>query len=321
MSVNRDPRAELAAWMEQEHRAVAPREAHVLADEIRRRHDGAVAAILFYGSCLRRDYVDGGVLDFYTVVDSYRAAYRSRLLAVSNSLLPPNVYYVELPYRGTTLRMKYNVISQADFSAACRPESLHPIVWARFCQPAAVVYARDWDRQMLLAGDAAEAVVTMVSRMLALFPQAVTTEYLWQAGFATTYTTELRAESQQTIRSVYEAAPERYARAAALAVEVLVRRGLVQGRVEGHVLQVRMADPARQAIVTAWKRKLPIAKGLYAVRLVKSAFTFGDWLPYALWKLSRHTGVVIELTDRQRRHPLIFGWPVIIRLIRGQTLR
>ena len=52
------------------------------------------------------------------------------------------------------------------------------------------------------------------------------------------------------------------------------------------------------------------------IRLIKSALTFGDWLPYALWKLNRHSGVTIELTERQRRHPLIFGWPVLIRLIR-----
>ena len=168
----------------EEHRAEVPREAIALADEIRRRHGDAVAAIFFYGSCLRRAYVEGGVLDFYAVVDSYRAAYRSTLLALSNSLLPPNVYYVELPFEGGTLRMKYNIISQADFSAACRPESLHPIIWARFCQPAAVLLGPRRGRLAhALAGDAAEAAVTMVSRMLALHPEAATTEALWQAGF------------------------------------------------------------------------------------------------------------------------------------------
>lgn len=319
--VNRDPRAELAAWMENEHRVEVPREARALADEIRRRHGEAVRGIFFYGSCLRRAYVEGGVLDFYAVVDSYRAAYRSSLLAISNALLPPNVYYVELPFEGRTLRMKYNVLSRGDFSAACRPECSHPIVWARFCQPAAVVWARSEEVRAELAGDAAEAAVTMVSRMLALHPEAATTEELWQAGFGTTYTTEMRVESPETIRSVYEAAPERYAAVAALAVEVLARRGLVQGRVDGHQLQVRMTEAARRSIVRSWKRKLPVAKGLYVVRLVKSAMTFGDWLPYALWKLTRHSGVTVELTERQRRHPLIFGWPVVLRLIRGKTLR
>jgi hypothetical protein len=319
--VNADPRAELAASMEREHRVEVPREAHALAEEIRRRHGDSVAAILFYGSCLRRAYVEGGVLDFYVVVDSYRAAYRNLLLSVSNALLPPNVYFVDLPFEGGSLRMKYNVISRDDFSAACRPESLHPIVWARFCQPAAVLYARDEAVRSGLASDAAEAAVTMVSRMLALHPESATVEDLWQAGFGTTYTTEMRVETPETIRTVFAADPERYAAVTALAVEVLARRGLVQGRVEGQRLQVRMNDSARAGVIRSWNRKLPIAKGFYVIRLIKSALTFGDWLPYALWKLNRHSGVTIDLTDRQRRHPLIFGWPVILQLIRGKTLR
>ena len=70
-----------------------------------------------------------------------------------------------------------------------------------------------------------------------------------------------------------------------------------------------------------WKAKKPAAKLLYAPRLVKSALTFGEWLPYAVWKLARHTGVKIEPTPLQRRHPLIFGIPVIVRLLLGRTLR
>jgi hypothetical protein len=55
----------------------------------------------------------------------------------------------------------------------------------------------------------------------------------------------------------------------------------------------------------------PLARTLAIGRLLKSAFTFGDWVPYAIWKMERHTGEAIELTARQREHPLIFGWPVI----------
>jgi predicted nucleotidyltransferase len=319
--VSRDPRDELVELMENEHRAAVPREALLLADEIRRRHGDAVAAVIFYGSCLRRSYVEGGVLDFYAVVDSYGSAYRSRLLALANRMLPPSVYYVELGSGPAALRMKYNVISREDFAAACRPESLHAIVWARFCQPAALAWVRDDATRRSLAVDAAEAAVTMIGRMLALHPEASTVETLWQAGFATTYTTELRVESPETIRSVYEAAESRYARVAVLAVDVLGRRGLAQGTIEGEVVRARIPEAARRAIVASWKRKLPVAKGLYVLRLLKSAATFGDWLPYALWKLGRHTGVTVELTDRQRRYPLIFGWPVIFRLVRARNLR
>jgi len=293
-----------------------------MAEEVRRRHGSSVQAVLFYGSCLRRSYVDEGVLDFYAIVDGYRAAYRSVVLAASNAALPPNVYYVEQEVGGRTLRMKYAVLSRADFAAACRPASLHAIVWARFCQPFAAVWVRDEQVRASIAEDSAEAVLTMISRMLALAPQAASAEELWQAGFAATYGTELRTESEATIRSVYEAAPQRYDRVAALAVQELARRGELAGSIEEDGRVAVRLDPAVAAgTVRSWRRKLPVAKGLYAVRILKSAMTFGDWLPYALWKLQRHTGVKIEPTERQRRHPLIWGWPVVLRLLLRQNLR
>ena len=72
-----------------------------------------------------------------------------------------------------------------------------------------------------------------------------------------------------------------------------------------------------------WARYLrrPVAKALAVVQLLKSAFTFGDWLPYALWKLERHTGTRLSPTERQRRHPFLCGWPLIIRVLRRRDLR
>ncbi len=73
----------------------APTAAVRLTDEILRRHGSAVAAVLFYGSCLRRRTSEG-VLDFYVLVDTYRDAYHSHLLAWANAALPPNVFYLQI---------------------------------------------------------------------------------------------------------------------------------------------------------------------------------------------------------------------------------
>jgi hypothetical protein len=70
-----------------------------------------------------------------------------------------------------------------------------------------------------------------------------------------------------------------------------------------------------------WRLERPGAKVLAFFRLLKNSVTFGDWLPYALWKIQRHTGREVVLSERQRRHPLIFAWPVIIRLFRDRSLR
>jgi hypothetical protein len=71
----------------------------------------------------------------------------------------------------------------------------------------------------------------------------------------------------------------------------------------------------------ARRLRRPAAKLVGVAQLLKSAVTFGDWLPYALWKLERHTGTRLEPTERQRRHPFVFAWPLLFRVLRRRELR
>jgi len=274
--------------------------------EIRRRHGSGVRAVLYYGSCLRKNDAAEGVLDFYAVVDTYRAVYDRSALALTNAWLPPNVYYVELEEGGRTLRAKYNVISASDFSECARGRSLHAIIWGRFSQPFRILYARDDDARNAVIDAAADCVRTMTALACELESPASGAKdlgrRLWSRGLRETYGTELRTESGGAIDALYDAAAERYDRATALALAE---------RAAGRAT----APPA------AWPLRKRVAKSVYFLRLLKSAWTFGEWLPYALWKFERHTGTAIKLTPAQRDHPLIYGWPVILRILRDRQLR
>jgi len=57
------------------------------------------------------------------------------------------------------------------------------------------------------------------------------------------------------------------------------------------------------------------------LRLGKAAFTFNDPLDYVLWKVERHSGIHVEPTALQRRHPLLFAWPLLWRLYRRGGFR
>jgi hypothetical protein len=84
---------------------------------------------------------------------------------------------------------------------------------------------------------------------------------------------------------------------------------------------VTLPADRRNSAARAWRLRKPWRKAVYLIGLLKSAATFGDWLPYVLWKLERHAGTPIALSDRQRRHPLIWGWPVFLRVLRRRVLR
>ena len=311
----------------------APPAAAALAESIVERHGDAVAAVVFYGSCLRKRTHEG-VLDFYVLVDSYRAAYGGAgWLAFSNALLPPSVFYLEGEavlepgQPATAVRCKYAVVSTRDFERLVGPDCFHPYIWARFAQPAQTVWARDEEATEAVERCAARAIITLVERLAPFLPargeiQRFKFSALWQDAFRRTYRTEFRTESSEYSRSLYESDPERYERATRLALDVLVEGGQLRSAAAfPGAAEVSSSSFRRAVMRLRWQLAWPVAKALTLVRLLKTATTFGDWLPYALWKLERHSGFRAELTERQRRHPLIFGWPVIFQLLRQRALR
>ena len=261
----------------------APDAARALSDAILDRHGACVAAVLFYGSCLR-DGTHEGLLDFYVLVDGYRPAYSSLYLATVNRLVPPNVFFLSRETEQGTLRCKYAVISKRDFERAVGPRTPHPYIWARFSQPAVVVYARDGESGEFAASCGARAIATLVRRLAVFLPargnlQRFTSAALWQEAFRRTYASELRTESEVTVRSNYEADPERYDEVAALALAQLRAEGWLD-RVEpyGRAFEVEMRPLRRRLARLRWHLERPFCKGLAFVRLLKNATTFGDWL-------------------------------------------
>ena len=300
----------------------APEAAEAIARQVHHRFGPAVAAVVFYGSCLRKQSAEG-VLDLYVVVDDYRSAYGSRALAFANALLPPNVFYVETCDGETILRAKYAVISRADLERAVGPTAIRPGAWARFCQPVRAVYARDEEARRLLALVAARSIRTAVLRGLGLLPRrdgasSISPESFWQGLFRETYASELRPEREENIRALYFAAPERYVATLRAVLAELDLRGVLQLTEEdgGWRLEGASALLGRPQRARRW-----LAKAIGGAQLLKSAVTFGDWLPYALWKLERHTGTRLEPTPRQRRHPLLFAWPLIFRALARRDLK
>ena len=303
-----------------------PEAAREITNLIRERHGDSVAAVLFYGSCLRKQTLEG-VLDLYVLVDNYRTAYPGVVLPAVNAVIPPNVFYVEHQTEHETIRAKYAVLSCPDFEYMVSPRCRQPYIWARFAQPFLLAYRRDAESAEWVRTCAAEAIVTLVRRLAVFLPvkgriQRYSMTALWQEAFARTYSSELRTESPEAVRAIYEADPERYDEAGRAALEILVEREWIDSAsFRGGSVEVAMPRWRRASARWRWSLERPLAKSLAFARLLKNSTTFGEWLPYVLWKLQRHTGVEVALSDRQRRHPLIFAWPVLFRLLWQRSLR
>ena len=276
--------------------AVDPRVSAVAA-AIAAKHGAASRAVLFYGSCLREQRLDGLMLDFYLIVSDYRAAYAKRWLAVVNRLVPPNVFYFE--HDG--LVAKYAVLSEADFAHECSPDAWTVSTAARFAQPSRLVWSANNEAAETVVDTVSQAVPTLLGWTQSAVSGELSSVDLWNRGFALTFAAELRAEREDRSAKIVEADPERYERFAAAAI--------MPAGVHG-------ADGARW-----WRGKQRHGKLYSVARLAKATFTFAGGADYIVWKINRHAGTDFALKPWQRRHPLLGAISLLPRLLKSGAIR
>jgi hypothetical protein len=280
---------------------LAPVDAGVsaMAAAIAARYGAAARAVLFYGSCLRENVLDGMVLDFYVIVSDYRAAYRAGWLTLANRLLPPNVF----PFQHNGLSAKYAVLSEADFRRGCGLAAPEVGVWARFSQPSRVAWSSDPAATEMVVECLADAITTLFSYTRPRIAAAAADDMLapWRQGLALTYSCELRTERVGRCAAIVASDPERYRRFAAAA------------RAES------LASFSAAETDAIWRRFRRRGKVMTVARLFKGAMTFSGGVDYLAWKINRHTGV--EIKAWHRRWPVFGAIALLPRLLKRGAIR
>jgi hypothetical protein len=272
-----------------------------MAAAIAAKHGNASRAVLFYGSCLRQQQLEGLMLDFYLIVSDYRAAYDKRWLAAANRLIPPNVFYFE----GDGLVSKYAVLSEADFAHECGPDAWTVSTAARFAQPARLVWSANEEASRRMLGVIGNAAATLLGWTLPMAPRAEPLE-LWGRAFALTFGAELRAERLSRSSAIVEADPARYERFGSAALQEL----------DGGTASRSAAEAER-----GWRRMQRHGKRYSVARLAKASATFAGGADYIAWKINRHAGTEIELKPWQQRHPLMAAISLLPRLLKSGAVR
>ncbi len=293
-----------------------------LLEEIRQKHGDALLAILVYGSWLRgkRDTM----LDFYVLVEDYHTL-DSTWQGWMCKLLPPNVYHIHHKTDDAggpeadnhAQRAKYALLTLKRFRSAMQ-DDFHSYFWARFAQPCEVLYSRDEATRAVLNDAFNSATTTFIRRVLPVMEDQFNSGELWTSGLALTYQCELRTESSNRGESIYEFDPAYYdGVTSAFARE----NSTLTISETGNSYRNGSSSSARKFSSFNWWLRRVQGKLLSVLRLFKAAFTFNEPLEYLLWKIERHTGLYIEPSQRQLRHPLIFAWPLLWKLRRQGAFR
>jgi hypothetical protein len=294
---------------------------HALSDRLLVTYGKAVQAILFYGSCLRMGDDRGGLVDLYVLVDSYRAAYRRPLLAVLNKLLPPNVFYLEVPYKNRMVRAKYAVLSLTDFECGTSKSWFHSYIWGRFAQPTGLLYARNNQVTKQVQSSLAQAVLTFIARALPQVPSPFTARDLWRKGLELSYRAELRAERPHKLIRLFEAAPDYYEHITREALATLSFPVDIEKSDPAHHYSVPIPGKARRTNRLDWMVRSWQGKILSVLRLLKGTLTFRGGVDYILWKIERHSGERVEASPRLKRYPLLAACVILWQLYRRGAYR
>ena len=292
-----------------------------LADAARERHGDAVHAVLFYGSCLRSGNVYDGLADLYVLVGDYKSAFTSRVLAFFNNLLPPNVFYLEIPFEGHLLRAKYAVLTLADFSKGTE-HWFHSYLWGRFAQRTSIIYASDGnvEHQVLAALD--RAVKRFVSQSVPQMEARFSARDLWSKGLSLSYRSELRTEEpEKAAERLFGTNPAYYQALTRLALEALPLDIQVNEESGGFSCPGKLPGPSKRLNGLIWRMRFVQGKILSVLRLVKGFFTFDGGIDYILWKIERHSGVRVEVGPGLRRFPPVAMVVIFWRLYRQNAFR
>ena len=292
-----------------------------LVDEILVLFGNAVEAVLFYGSCLRAGDDEGGIVDLYVLVDTYRDAYGGGITASLNKLLPPNVFYLEIPFENRRARAKYAVLSIVDFERGTSMARFHSYFWARFAQPTALAYVRSSPIAEKVHAALVQALLTFVTRVLPQMASPFCAGDLWRRGFLLSYRSELRAERPEKILRLFDAATDYYEQATRIvARELPFALQCIRSETPA---SYRVDLPKRICWLNRWQWRLRIWQGkiLSVLRLSKGLSTFRGGVDYILWKIERHSGVHIELSPRLRRFPWLGVCVTLWRLFRRGAFR
>jgi len=269
-----------------------------------------VQAVLLYGSVLwnaTRDKTSQP--DFIVVVDELRSWYRRPRDRLWGTVLPPTVHCLRV---GNALA-KVSVVTVAQLASQTGATAKDLHLAGRLSKRVALVWSRDAAaRQRVI--EAKRAALTNVARLtLSRFDGRFELDNFLKALLGLSYESEVRIVEPGKIAALLDVERDHYR---AVGRAVLAVLGATPRDAAGSRYQVPPGVAAHEPELRRWLRR---SRRRAYLRWPKYLATYDGWLDYLLQKLAR-SGTEVTLTERQRRHPLIFALPVLFRMMRTKRV-
>ncbi len=294
---------------------------HEVPNLVRDLEPGAARAVIGYGSW----YVAGlresaRFADAYLVVDDYARFHSRAFHAWMNRLLPPNVYFLWAEGEDhREIRGKYNVISTGDFERECGVGMRDVYNAGRMTKLVWIAWVRDEATREWLIARLVDALCTLAPVALGLCPERFSVDLFSLELLGLSYRGEARLEGWERVRTLHAAHAEHYAAlhrallgAFAEETGLLEPAGTGFGK-RGGAEWTQLTRAATQLVRRSRRRGY--------LRWPRIILTEPNLADLAASEAERKAGVKIEVTPRLRRHPLLYGLPEFLRVLRERDTK
>jgi hypothetical protein len=281
--------------------------------------DRGVQAVLLYGSVLwnaTRDTTSQP--DFIVVVDSLRGWYPRRRDRLWGAVLPPAVHCLRAEGSSgvgeSAALAKVSVVTARQLASqtASTAKDLH--LAGRLSKRVALVWSRDPQARQRIVDAKRAALVTVARLALSRFDGPFALDDFLLALLGLSYESEVRIVEPGKIAALLDVEHDHY-RAVGRALLAMLGAPSIDASSSSFQLPAPGVAAARDEL----QRSLRRSRRRASLRWTKYLLTYDGWLDYLLQKLAR-TGNQVSLTERQRRHPLIFALPVLYQMMRTKRV-
>ena len=282
----------------------------------------SVAAILLYGSHVQNSSPDRfSAYDFLLIADSYRSFFRSLVagghhgkpvwvLTALSHILPPNIISFD-PGQVDGPGAKAAVITPRHFRRALGPHSLDHFLKGRVVQKLALVWSRGPEEEKVVYSALREARDGIVRWVRPFLRGDFDLERFAETLLRVSYRGEIRPESPGRVDQVFQSQREILMAIGEESLEAAVERGEAL-RVPGGYRWAKAPGKTSRMVYSLY---FSLSKARAFFRWFKYIVTFEAWVEYITRKIERRAGFVVEVTERERRWPLIFLWPKMFRVL------
>jgi hypothetical protein len=283
----------------------------------------SLVGLVFFGS--RRTgaaRVDAwSAYDVFIVVSSYRPFYAALrraglmhrpawLLAFVSRILPPT--QISLRFDPPGVHVKGSVIDARAFVRETGPGRRDHFCIGRLFQPTLLLHARDASARDTVLAALVSALRETWGWVRPWLPPQLDAAGYGRAALTTSMRWELRPEPKGRADQLWEAQRALQVPVLeALLAELAGMGELVPVAGQPGSLSVAQQPTPLERFRRASYFRLSIVRA--TVRWLKHMVSFEGWLEYIVQKASRHSGQAIELSERERRFPLLFLWGRIYR--------